>query len=141
MPYAAPRHCPHGHPPFTGGRCPVCTAQAKAAADARRPSARARGYNGAWEKARASFLKAHPHCVACGAPATVVDHRQPHKGDRKLFWDRSNWAPMCASCHGRKTAQHDGGFGRPVAGGGLEFSARAPGPAGEPRAQFLDYWS
>ncbi|MGY6410502.1 MAG: HNH endonuclease [Alkalilacustris sp.] len=60
-----------------------------------------------------------------------MDHATPHKGGRKLFWDRSNWAPMCASCHGRKTARHDGGFGRPVTGGGLDFSASAPGPAGE----------
>ena len=141
MPRAAPRHCPHGHPPFTGSRCPVCAAQAKAAADARRPSSRARGYTRKWEEARAAFLKTHRQCVACGAPATVVDHVTPHKGDRKLFWDRANWAPMCTPCHGRKTVREDGGFGNPVAGGGLRFSTRGPEPAGKSRAQFLDYWS
>ncbi|WP_144469068.1 HNH endonuclease signature motif containing protein, partial [Bacillus pumilus] len=35
----------------------------------------------------------------------------PHKGDKKLFWDSSNWQPLCASCHNRKTAKEDGGFG------------------------------
>ncbi|WP_223866012.1 HNH endonuclease [Salipiger aestuarii] len=37
----------------------------------------------------------------CGAPATVVDHIQPHKGDKALFWDRNNWQPICKHCHDR----------------------------------------
>jgi len=42
----------------------------------------------------------------CGAPATVVDHRIPHRGDKRLFWDRNNWEPLCASCHsGHKQAR------------------------------------
>ncbi|MGM9590559.1 MAG: HNH endonuclease signature motif containing protein, partial [Faecousia sp.] len=36
-------------------------------------------------------------------PATVVDHIIPHRGDRKLFWDESNWQPLCKDCHNRKT--------------------------------------
>jgi hypothetical protein len=56
-----------------------------------RPSARARGYNKAWEKARKAYLAAHPHCVMCRKQdvvtiATVVDHIIPHKGDKRLFW-------------------------------------------------------
>jgi 5-methylcytosine-specific restriction endonuclease McrA len=35
----------------------------------------------------------------CGNAATVVDHIIPHKGDRKLFWSRANWQPLCVSCH------------------------------------------
>ncbi|MCH8683888.1 hypothetical protein L0C21_00970 [Sphingosinicellaceae bacterium A1X5R2] len=38
-----------------------------------------------------------------------------------LFWDRANWQPMNRRCHSRKTAQHDGGFGRPVTEGGGSF--------------------
>nr|WP_292832122.1 HNH endonuclease signature motif containing protein [Mesorhizobium sp.] len=30
----------------------------------------------------------------------------------RLFWDRSNWQPLCKPCHDRKTATSDGGFGR-----------------------------
>lgn len=99
MPWSAPRHCPAGHPPFTGSACPQCQARRKAAADARRPSARARGYNTRWDKARASFLLSHPRCVRCGAEATVVDHITPHRGDQALFWDCKNWQSMCGRCH------------------------------------------
>lgn len=113
MPWSAPRHCAHGHPPFTGPRCPICAAESKARAERNRPSARARGYDNAWERESKAYLAIHPRCVVCGKPATVVDHVVPHKGDKRLFWDRSNWQPLCASCHGRKTASEDGGFGHP----------------------------
>jgi len=63
-----------------------------------------------WKAARLAFLRAHPLCVDCGElgvieAATDVDHIMPHKGDRKLFWDRSNWQALCHSCHSRKTAR------------------------------------
>ncbi|WP_338036289.1 HNH endonuclease signature motif containing protein [Nitratireductor alexandrii] len=35
----------------------------------------------------------------CGRPATVVHHVKPHRGDKRLFWDRSNWMPACQPCH------------------------------------------
>jgi 5-methylcytosine-specific restriction protein A len=44
----------------------------------------------------------------------VVDHIVPHRGDLTVFWDRSRWQALCASCHGRKTAARDGGFGNPL---------------------------
>jgi 5-methylcytosine-specific restriction protein A len=28
-----------------------------------------------------------------------------------LFWDSSNWQPLCHECHSSKTAREDGGFG------------------------------
>ncbi len=63
-----------------------------------------RGYGHRWRKARASFLREHPLCAMCLADgltvaATVVDHINPHRGDQSLFWDNSNWQPLCASCH------------------------------------------
>jgi 5-methylcytosine-specific restriction protein A len=128
MPWAAAKHCPHGHPPFTGKRCPVCASQTKARADAARPSAAGRGYGGAWRKAREAFLSQHQRCASCGAPATVVDHITPHKGDQRLFWSRSNWQALCVVCHGRKTVRQDGGFGRP--GAGSEISERRHGTGG-----------
>lgn len=78
-----------------------------------------------WRAARAIFLKQHPLCAECQdegriEAATVVDHVIPHKGDRRLFWDRTNWAACCKTHHDRKTATQDGGFGaRRGAGGGL----------------------
>ncbi|WP_274631209.1 HNH endonuclease [Arvimicrobium flavum] len=29
----------------------------------------------------------------------VVDHIFPHRGDEALFWDRSNWQPLCHDDH------------------------------------------
>mgnify|MGYP007071604220 CR=1 FL=1 len=77
-----------------------------------RPSANARGYDNRWQKARLSYLKRNPICVRCkdrgrAEAATVVDHITPHKGDARLFWDRSNWQPLCKACHDRKTASED----------------------------------
>jgi len=51
----------------------------------------------------------HPTCVRCGAPATVVNHKIPHRGDMKLFWNRSNWESyashaMTAQFNPRKSA-------------------------------------
>jgi len=69
--------------------------------DRRRPTARQRGYNREWQKARAAYLAEHPNCVRCFKAASVVDHIKPHRGDDTLFWDRSNWQALCATCHNR----------------------------------------
>lgn len=100
MPRRAPRICGCGRPIPPGERC-ACERRRKAEADARRPSARARGYDSQWDKARVAFLARHPVCVRCAAPATVVDHIIPHKGDKALFWKRDNWQPLCKPCHDR----------------------------------------
>ena len=102
MPTAPPVHRPFG--------------KAKRRPPDRRPSAYARGYDARWTKARAVFLARQPLCVACEAQdkvtaATDVDHVMPHRGDQTLFWDESNWQPLCKPCHSRKTASEDGGFG------------------------------
>ena len=76
-----------------------------------RPSARQRGYTVRWEKAARRFLKRHPTCaqfgkdVKCTGLAKHVDHIKPHGGDGRLFWDCSNWQPLCIGCHSRKTAR------------------------------------
>jgi 5-methylcytosine-specific restriction protein A len=64
-----------------------------------RATAARRGYNARWQQARANYLRDHPRCERCGEPATVVHHRQPHRGDQKLFWSHSNWEPVCKPCH------------------------------------------
>jgi 5-methylcytosine-specific restriction enzyme A len=70
----------------------------KARHDQTRPTARERGYDSAWDKARKAFLAKHPVCP-CGAPSTVVHHNTPHRGDKAIFWDRTNWEPACKPCH------------------------------------------
>ncbi|WAH38608.1 HNH endonuclease [Alicyclobacillus dauci] len=84
--------------------------------DCYRGTSAQRGYDSRWRKARLAYLKKHPLCAECEregslTPATVVDHIVPHKGDKKLFWDKNNWQPMCKPHHDAKTAKEDGGFG------------------------------
>lgn len=61
-------------------------------------------YDRRWRKARAQFLRERPLCVEHErrgelVQAEVVDHITPHRGDRRLFWDRANWQPLCKQCH------------------------------------------
>ena len=77
----------------------------------RNPAALALYQSPAWRKARAAFLALNPVCAACGVAARVVDHIDPHRGDPAIFWARHRWQALCISCHNRKTATHDGGFG------------------------------
>ena len=104
MPSKAPHVCACGHVTPAGTRC-ACQrrrdTERKARHDATRPSASRRGYSADWRKARVAFLAANPTCRKCPAPATVVDHIQPHKGNQRLFWNRANWQPLCAPCHNR----------------------------------------
>jgi 5-methylcytosine-specific restriction protein A len=66
-----------------------------------------------WRSESAEFLREHPlcECPDCQAGklrakfATTVDHREPHRGSEALFWSRSNWQAMSASCHSKKTAR------------------------------------
>ena len=88
----------------------------KTAAPDNRPSAAKRGYGARWQKARMFWLVSHPLCVMCQEEgfvkqASLVDHKKPHKGDMRLFWDRSNWQSLCKPHHDQKTAREDGGFG------------------------------
>ena len=77
-------------------------------------------YGYRWQKASKYFLSHNPLCVECKkknnkiTAATVTDHIISHKGDKKLFWDRSNWQALCKRCHDIKTAKEDGGFGNKV---------------------------
>lgn len=71
----------------------------KARFDKKRPSARQRGYTAEWVRESKAFLKANPQCRRCDLPATVVDHIQPHKGNQRLFWNRTNWQPLCSHHH------------------------------------------
>lgn len=84
--------------------------------DRQRGSSHQRGYDARWRKARLMFLRENPLCVECQrqgklTAATVVDHIVAHKGNKELFWDRSNWQSLCLSCNSVKAAREEGGFG------------------------------
>ena len=59
---------------------------------------------------RPAQLLREPFCEECARQgkrvrATDVDHRVDHKGDMRIFTDRSNLRSLCHSCHSRKTAK------------------------------------
>jgi 5-methylcytosine-specific restriction endonuclease McrA len=61
-----------------------------------------------WYHLRRAYLATHPLCeCGCERPATVVDHKQPHRGDDALMYAWDNLQAMTKPCHDRKTATHD----------------------------------
>ena len=81
-------------------------------ARAKGDGATARGYGYKWQKARERFLRTHPLCCYCQregriAPADVVDHITPHRGDMVLFWNEANWQPLCKRCHDTTKAREE----------------------------------
>lgn len=97
-----------------------------------RGSARARGYDSRWERLRLRYLQHHPLCVMCRAQgrveaATVVDHKIPHRGDQKLFWDEANWQALCKPHHdATKQAEDVRGFSNEVGLDGWPMDAKHP---------------
>ena len=76
-------------------------------------------YDWGWRKYSKKYRKEHPlcECEECkqrvvALPSDVVDHIIPHKGDKTLFWDENNHQAMAKTCHDKKTASEDGGFGK-----------------------------
>jgi 5-methylcytosine-specific restriction protein A len=95
MPSRPPQFRPHGF---------VDRKMVRREADSRRGSARERGYNVRWEKARRTFLSRAPLCLGCEAvgrveAAVIVDHVVPHGGDSARFWNTSLWQACCKWHH------------------------------------------
>jgi len=87
---------------------PTRAKRLRSRAQRKRASAHQRGYSRAWQKASKGYLRKHPLCAECWlqgrvVEATVVDHKQPHRGDKRLFWLSSNWQSLCKKCHDAKT--------------------------------------
>ncbi|MHC4051498.1 HNH endonuclease [Bradyrhizobium sp. 25ACV] len=80
-----------------------CQIRRKAESDKLRPNATDRGYDSKWRRESKAFLALPQNrfcACGCGRTADCVDHKTPHRGDMKLFWDRKNWQPLASSpCH------------------------------------------
>lgn len=80
-----------------------------------RPSAARRGYDRAWRRIRARYLRRYPDCVVCGRLAEEVDHIVPLAAGGTH--EEGNLQALCKVHHSQKTAVLDGGFGRGQGGG------------------------
>ena len=74
-----------------------------------------RGYNNRWLRESKHFIKGKV-CVICEKNGIVkmaecTDHIIPHKGDMELFWDITNWQPLCSPCNTKKAIKEEGSFG------------------------------
>lgn len=72
---------------------------------------------GRWKRLRVQQLTRQPYCQCAHhagqkVPAEVVDHKKPHKGDLRLFFNVANLQSMTKECHDRfKQSQERGGIG------------------------------
>lgn len=106
MPRRPAQFRPHGSRP---------KAEIEREADARRGSARDRGYDTRWEKARLAHLARHATCEYCAlegklTAANTVDHLYPKKLYPEIAWHSEWWVSTCGECHnGMKQAlEHRG---------------------------------
>lgn len=115
MPTKAARPCTRcGEPQRNQGRCDACTERARRDSpyqEPDRPTPAQRGYDTAHRKRRNAYLRDHPECEArgCTNPSIVLDHADGDSSNNHP----DNHQALCHPCHSRKTAQVDGGFGRP----------------------------
>ena len=61
-----------------------------------------------YKKARRTFMRRNPLCAECKrqgitVAANELDHIKPVHVHPELFWDRTNWQPLCRPCHEAKT--------------------------------------
>lgn len=95
-----------------------------------RKNARDRGYDHLWVQECRNYRALNPLCIGCLAigvtrKTDVVDHIVPHRGDKKLFWDRSNWQPACTWHHNSIKSELENMWGRGmIDAGALRLSSR-----------------
>ena len=85
-----------------------------------------------WKALRAEQLRKQPLCerhLARGltVAADTVNHREPHKGDRALFFDPTNVESTCKPCHdGPIQAEERKGYSGAVDADGWPSDPRHP---------------
>jgi 5-methylcytosine-specific restriction protein A len=83
------------------GRCAAHRRARYQAQDRNRSTSAARGYGASWRRLRLMQLRASPLCVACGRPATEVDHIRPLAlGGTN---EAGNLRSLCKPCHSAHT--------------------------------------
>lgn len=91
------------------GRCERCTTEA----EARRGTARERGYDTRWEHTRDHYLTRYPLCAWCGGVGEHVDHKDGLGPLGPRGHDHANLRTLCHPCHSKRTAvDQPGGWNR-----------------------------
>ena len=108
--------CPNLHR-NPSGYCDECTARYRAShprQETEKPTDSARKAYGSWKwrKFASDFLRVHPVCEICGAPARVCDHKDM-TADMMVDayggfdYDPSHYQALCYSCNARKGMRED----------------------------------
>jgi 5-methylcytosine-specific restriction endonuclease McrA len=82
-----------------------------------------------WQRLRMHQLQAEPLCAMCAqpTPATVVDHKTPHRGDPGLAFDPVNLQSLCKPHHdAAKALEERHGYSPTVGDDGWPTDARHP---------------
>lgn len=92
------------------GYCNTCTCKHAGDYTDTRESSNDRGYNYKWRVFSQNYLKQHPTCAICGAPATVTDHRDTPAAIMLDLYGRFDLDPLhyqalCTSCNTRKAKE------------------------------------
>ncbi|WP_417745078.1 HNH endonuclease signature motif containing protein [Rosistilla oblonga] len=103
-----------------------------------RKSAAKRGYDRNWRRERRAFLAENPYCAEHLRRGKIrlaqcVDHIIPHRGNKRLFWNRRNWQSLCNSCHSKKTLNER--WESPDDVTSYEGAAVAPERSNQPKAE------
>lgn len=95
----------------TNGLCRSCRNADNRAADAKRPTARQRGYDSKWERTRKRKLALDPICqrTDCDQPATDVDHIDGLGPNGPAGHDLDNLRSLCHPHHSQRTASDQPG--------------------------------
>lgn len=106
MPSTAKRFCsaPGCSAIVSGGRCPAHSRERE------RGGSTERGYNAAWQRFRAVYLKSHPLCCDCleadrVTVATDIHHVLKLAQRPELKYEASNLRALCKACHDARTAR------------------------------------
>ena len=99
----AVRGCPRAA--VDRGRCLEHARAKQIEIDKQRPSAAERGYDEHWRRVRAAYLRKHPQCNRCSAPAVTVHHIVRVEAGGTNQW--ANLEALCKRCHDAETMKVD----------------------------------
>jgi 5-methylcytosine-specific restriction enzyme A len=120
MPSRAKRLCPRCGELYVA-HCTTCQQRWQQRSQLRRANQPDPYTTSQWIKFSRAFLKAHPYCecedcitlpIWKRPRSQVTDHRDGLGPLGPRGYDPSNCCAMTIAHHGRKTAKHDGGYGR-----------------------------